>query len=202
MFTRLVHWLLRAVAGGALLGAASAVALTEIFGAPLPACAAPRTTPTPPEQRLSATDDYEPVHATFDTVGVILPPKPKPRPVPVVRQAAPNTAGSAPESAPSGDYSTPSGTAQEYAAAKVGSGQFTCLLNLWNRESGWNTHAENADSGAYGIPQSLPGSKMAVAGGDWRNNFRTQVDWGLSYISSTYGSPCAAWAHSNAVGWY
>ena len=97
--------------------------------------------------------------------------------------------------------------AQAYAAAAVarygwGDGQFQCLYSLWMRESSWRADAYNASSGAYGIPQSLPGSKMAAAGADWRTNAATQIEWGLSYISSRYGSPCAAWAHSEAVNWY
>jgi hypothetical protein len=103
-------------------------------------------------------------------------------------------------------YTTPSGTAQAYAAELVSKrgwspGEFTCLVNLWNRESGWNTHAANP-SGAYGIPQSLPGSKMAAFGADWQNDYRVQIQWGLAYISGSYGSPCGAWGHSNAYNWY
>jgi len=82
------------------------------------------------------------------------------------------------------------------------SDQFSCLDALWNRESGWNPHAMNASSGAYGIPQSLPGSKMAAAGGDWQTNPATQIKWGLGYIKASYGSPCGAWAHSESYGWY
>lgn len=77
-----------------------------------------------------------------------------------------------------------------------------CLLLLWNRESGWRTNAYNASSGAYGIPQSLPGSKMGDYAADWRTNYQTQVMWGLYYISGRYGSPCGAWDHSESVGWY
>jgi len=80
--------------------------------------------------------------------------------------------------------------------------QFGCLDSLWMRESGWNHTATNPSSGAYGIPQSLPASKMASAGADWRTNPATQIRWGLGYISGRYGSPCAAWAHSQSVGWY
>nr|WP_243896745.1 G5 domain-containing protein [Actinomyces bowdenii] len=80
--------------------------------------------------------------------------------------------------------------------------EFSCLVSLWNRESNWNYQAENPSSGAYGIPQSLPGDKMAAAGADWRTNPTTQITWGLGYISERYGSPCGAWAHSEAVGWY
>jgi hypothetical protein len=79
--------------------------------------------------------------------------------------------------------------------------QFGCLVSLWNRESNWNVHAANP-SGAYGIPQSLPGSKMASAGPDWQDNAETQIKWGLGYIQERYGSPCGAWAHSEGHGWY
>ena len=80
--------------------------------------------------------------------------------------------------------------------------QFPALNALWNRESGWNVHAYNPYSGAYGIPQAVPGSKMAAAGWDWRNNAWTQERWGLRYIRARYGSPRAAWHHSLATGWY
>ena len=96
----------------------------------------------------------------------------------------------------------PSGNIKQYAAGLVGAGQFGCLEALWNRESGWNHLAQNPSSGAYGIPQSLPGSKMASAGSDWRTNPYTQVRWGVTYIKSRYGTPCSAWAHSQSVGWY
>jgi hypothetical protein len=80
--------------------------------------------------------------------------------------------------------------------------QYNCLNALWQRESGWNTFAANPYSGAYGIPQALPGSKMASAGADWQTNPATQIRWGLSYIGADYGSPCGAWNHSQAYGWY
>lgn len=83
-----------------------------------------------------------------------------------------------------------------------GDEQFSCLVSLWNRESSWNYQAQNSSSGAYGIPQALPGSKMASAGSDWASNPATQITWGLGYISGRYGSPCGAWAHSQSVGWY
>jgi hypothetical protein len=80
--------------------------------------------------------------------------------------------------------------------------QFPCLNKLWTKESGWNHKAYNSGSGAYGIPQALPGSKMVSAGSDWKTNPATQIEWGLSYIKGRYGSPCEAWAHSLDVGWY
>jgi hypothetical protein len=83
-----------------------------------------------------------------------------------------------------------------------GASQFGCLDRLWTRESKWSLTATNPTSGAYGIPQALPGTKMASAGPDWRHNPLTQISWGLSYIQTRYGSPCGAWAHSEASGWY
>jgi hypothetical protein len=70
---------------------------------------------------------------------------------------------------------------------------FGCLKDMWDRESGWRYDAENP-SGAYGIPQALPGSKMASAGADWQTNPATQIKWGLGYIKAIYGDPCKAWA--------
>ena len=83
-----------------------------------------------------------------------------------------------------------------------GTRQFTPLNKLWTRESGWNKYASNPYSGAYGIPQAVPGGKMASAGPYWRTNATTQIRWGLRYIKSRYGSPARAWAHELAYGWY
>ncbi|MGH8825096.1 MAG: lytic transglycosylase domain-containing protein [Jiangellaceae bacterium] len=83
-----------------------------------------------------------------------------------------------------------------------GEDQFGCLDSLWTRESNWNHRAQNPSSGAYGIPQSLPGGKMASAGADWQTNPLTQIEWGLGYIRDVYGSPCGAWGHSQSTGWY
>jgi len=88
------------------------------------------------------------------------------------------------------------------AARGWGGDQYQCLVNLWNRESGWSVTATNPSSGAYGIPQSLPASKLASAGSDWRTSARTQIAWGLNYIAGSYGTPCGAWGHSQATGWY
>jgi hypothetical protein len=79
---------------------------------------------------------------------------------------------------------------------------FGCLQNLWNRESGWRYDAENPGSGAFGIPQALPGSKMASAGADWQTNPRTQIIWGLGYIKNVYGTPCNAWSFELHNGYY
>lgn len=79
--------------------------------------------------------------------------------------------------------------------------QYSCLYPMWMRESGWRVNAANA-SGAYGIPQALPGSKMATAGPNWQTNATTQIKWGLGYIKGRYGTPCNAWAFWQANGWY
>jgi len=82
------------------------------------------------------------------------------------------------------------------------SDQMSCLVALWMGESGWRVNAENASSGAYGIPQSLPASKMATVGADYRTNPVTQIKWGLGYIRSSYGSPCGAYDFKQGHGWY
>jgi hypothetical protein len=79
--------------------------------------------------------------------------------------------------------------------------EYNCLVALWERESHWNVFAANP-SGAYGIPQALPGSKMASAGPNWQSNASTQISWGLGYIKGRYKTPCGAWAHSQSSGWY
>ena len=81
-------------------------------------------------------------------------------------------------------------------------GDFQALVKLWNKESRWNPYASNSSSGAYGIPQALPASKMATYGTDYLTNYKTQIEWGLSYIKSRYGTPTAAWNHSCNKGWY
>lgn len=98
-------------------------------------------------------------------------------------------------------YGSPRAIARDQLAARGWSDQFGCLDNLWTKESGWRTTASNP-SGAYGIPQALPGSKMASAGSDWRTNPATQIRWGLGYIGSRYGDPCGAWSHFQRKGWY
>jgi hypothetical protein len=81
---------------------------------------------------------------------------------------------------------------------------FSCLVTMWDHESGWRVNATNPYTGAYGIPQALPGSKMATVGADWQTNPATQITWGLNYIQGRYGTPCNAWAfwNSHSPGWY
>jgi hypothetical protein len=129
-------------------------------------------------------------------------PAPSASPRPTTAATAPaRSASPRPKTAPAR-----SGSPQQIAEAMLGSfgwssSQFACLDPLWARESGWSVTAENP-SGAYGIPQALPGSKMASAGSDWQTSAATQIEWGLGYIKGIYGSPCAAWDHEQATGWY
>ncbi|MFG2228592.1 transglycosylase SLT domain-containing protein [Streptomyces sp. NPDC048723] len=88
------------------------------------------------------------------------------------------------------------------AQQMVPAGQFQCFSNIINQESTWNYKAVNSSSGAYGLVQALPGSKMASAGADWRTNPATQIKWGLNYMEDRYGSPCGAWSFHQANGWY
>jgi septal ring factor EnvC (AmiA/AmiB activator) len=132
-------------------------------------------------------------------------------------QAAARRATKTPSAAAGGadDYPSTAGVtvdpadAQAYARSVLGNygwgaDQFGCLVSLWTQESGWRANALNTSSGAYGIPQALPASKLAAAGADWRTNAHTQVNWGLAYVKGRYGSPCAAWAHEMAQNphWY
>lgn len=150
------------------------------------------------------------------TVETPAPPPPPPAPAPtaptptpVVRSVAAAAVGgpaaSVPPVAPAVPTPSP-GSAQAIAAEMVAArgwstDDFACLVSLWDRESGWRTTAMNPN-GAYGIPQAYPGSKMASAGADWQTNPATQISWGLGYIAARYGTPCGAWAHSEAVGSY
>jgi len=116
--------------------------------------------------------------------------------------AAPKQAAAAP-AAGTPDPGSAKAIAHDMVVARGwGEDQYSCLVSLWNRESGWNTFAANPSSGAYGIPQSLPGSKMASAGADWQTNPATQITWGLGYITSRYSTPCGAWQASESKGWY
>ena len=141
-------------------------------------------------QTLQVDDEAE-VDLSRDGYGVTAPPTP---------------AQLAALSAPAVGKPDP-GTAQAIAYELVkkkgwSDNEFNCLVALWNKESHWNVYAHNPSSGAYGIPQALPGSKMATVGSDWKTNPKTQIVWGLGYIQGRYGTPCGAWSHSQAKGWY
>ena len=124
-------------------------------------------------------------------------------------EAAANPGGGADGSAPPPGIVVDPAAAQAYAASRLGAfgwggDQMDCLIKLWNHESGWRADAYNTSSGAYGIPQAWPGSKMATAGADWMTNANTQINWGLDYINRAYGSPCAAWTFemTHDPNWY
>lgn len=124
-------------------------------------------------------------------------------------QQAANPGGGSDGFAPPPGMVVDPAAAQAYASGRLGAygwgqDQMGCLIKLWNHESGWRADAYNSSSGAYGIPQAWPGSKMSSAGPDWMTNQNTQVNWGLDYISRAYGSPCAAWNFemSHTPNWY
>lgn len=124
----------------------------------------------------------------------------KPRPAPA---ATPTGGGRIAPAAGTPDPGTAQAIALQMLQARgMGQDQYDCLVALWKKESGWNVYAFNKSSGAYGIPQALPGSKMASAGADWQTNPATQITWGLGYVTGRYGSPCGAWAKSQSSGWY
>ncbi|MEU3374162.1 transglycosylase SLT domain-containing protein [Streptomyces sp. NPDC006711] len=93
-------------------------------------------------------------------------------------------------------------SAQAIAQKMMPAGQFQCFSKIVNHESGWNPSATNSSSGAYGLVQALPGSKMASAGADWKSNPATQIKWGLNYMNERYGSPCGAWNFWQQNSWY
>jgi len=137
---------------------------------------------------------------------VYVTPKPTPTPTPTVSEETASSSSSSSGWAPPFVSPDP-GSAQAIAYDMVlsrgwGDDEFACLVALWNKESGWRVNAYNASSGAYGIPQSLPGNKMASAGADWETNPATQISWGLGYVQGRYGTPCGAWGHSQSTGWY
>ncbi len=149
-----------------------------------------------------AAEDAEAPALNRGGYSVYVKPKPPPPPPPSVTAKPTSSKGWQPP------FVTPDpGSAQAIAYEMVlargwGDDQFACLVALWNKESGWRVNALNRSSGAYGIPQSLPGNKMASAGADWETSAATQITWGLGYISGRYGTPCGAWGHSQRVGWY
>lgn len=119
-----------------------------------------------------------------------------------------SSSSSSGSSSSGGSVSAPSGSPKAVARSMMKSGygwgdaEYSCYDKIITQESGWNYKAENPSSGAYGIPQALPGSKMASAGSDWRTNPATQIKWSLGYIKDRYGSPCKAWSFKQGTGWY
>jgi hypothetical protein len=141
----------------------------------------------------TAPPSVAPIFTPTPTVRPTIKPTPKPTPRPTIK---------APKIISNHTFPVDVLEAREYALSKIGKVQFNCLDILFARESRWRDNAMNKHSGAYGIPQALPGSKMAKAGADWLTNPTTQVKWGLMYISGRYGSACNALQHSYNTGWY
>lgn len=147
------------------------------------------------------SESAEPVDLGREGYLVELKPKPPPPPPAAPRGGSGGSGWSPPFVVPDPGSAQAIGY-QMVMARGWGDDEFACLSALWQRESGWRVNAHNRGSGAYGIPQSLPGNKMASAGADWETNPATQITWGLGYISSRYGTPCGAWAKSQRSGWY
>ncbi|MDR6970262.1 lytic transglycosylase domain-containing protein [Leifsonia shinshuensis] len=153
-----------------------------------------------PAQNLTAPDSAA-LTITRDAVTVKEKPKPTPTPTPTPTASKKSSSGGG-GGAPSAPIPSP-GTAQAIAYQMVhdrgwGDDQYGCLVQLWNHESGWRVNASNP-SGAYGIPQALPGSKM---GPGWQTDASVQISWGLGYVSGRYGTPCGAWGVWQSQGWY
>lgn len=173
------------------------------------AVTAPVLTKAPAPQQYTAHGTYADFDVARDGYD-ITKPAPKVETPKVTTDTTTSTESTAAKSASTGvavPAATPDpGSAQAIALELVtargwGNDQYSCLVSLWNKESGWRVNAYNP-SGAYGIPQALPGSKMASVGADWQTNPATQITWGLNYISGVYGTPCGAWGHSQAYNWY
>jgi hypothetical protein len=157
--------------------------------------AAPSTAP-----HLSPRPTEAPAFAIEAAPSIAASPSPSPSPAPSPRPKPPTSSVSPYK--PWREFPADVSEARAFAYNRLGKAQFRCLDILWDRESRWRTKAENKRSGAYGIPQALPGTKMASAGSDWRTNPMTQVKWGLRYVSGRYGTACRALDHSYRTGWY
>lgn len=208
------------------VGTAGAVMLGAVFGL---TAAAPEAEPAVEQQASTvagaphalrperAVSSRGRARAIPGPVEVVLPraqppqasPSPSPTPTRTTEQAAAPPPAPAPAPPPADapeDCDSYSGN-RLIACAMLsefgfGVGQMPALDNLWTKESGWNHQAQNPSSGAYGIPQALPGDKMASVGDDWQTNPATQIRWGLGYIRDRYGDPNGAWAHFQANNWY
>jgi hypothetical protein len=150
-----------------------------------------------PVQSMTAPDASA-IAITREAPGVKPKPTPTPTPTPTPAKSSSSSSAGAP-SAPAPDPGSAKAIAYQMVHARGwGDDQYSCLVSLWNRESGWRVNASNP-SGAYGIPQALPGSKM---GPGWQTDANVQISWGLGYIQGRYTNPCGAWAHSQSSGWY
>ncbi|MGJ1747722.1 hypothetical protein ACR8A8_06550 [Clavibacter sepedonicus] len=157
---------------------------------------------------VPSADTAVEIEPGFESVAAPPPPPPVETPAPSTGSGVGSGSGAKSSGSAGGgaiaipDPGSAKGIARSILASQgMGDDQYACLDYLWTKESGWRVSAYNP-SGAYGIPQALPGSKMASAGADWQTNPATQITWGLGYIHSRYGSPCGAKAHSVLKNWY
>ncbi|MCJ1710833.1 lytic transglycosylase domain-containing protein [Clavibacter michiganensis subsp. phaseoli] len=155
---------------------------------------------------VATADTAVEIEPGFESVAAPPPPPPVVESTPATGSGSGSSAKSSGSSGGGAiaipDPGSAKGIARSILASQgMGDDQYACLDYLWTKESGWRVNAYNP-SGAYGIPQALPGSKMASAGADWQTNPATQITWGLGYIDSRYGSPCGAKAHSVLKNWY
>ena len=195
------------VVGGLALASSPTIATAADIAGPVShdLAGSASTTSASPSTSATATADASPATSVVRRSVVISRSDRRDAVDPAKAAALDTTAGTAARAVvQTEDMST--GDPKSIASALLGNfgwsgSQFGCLESLWQRESGWRVNAANP-SGAYGIPQALPGSKMASAGPDWRTNAETQIKWGLGYIQDRYGSPCGAWGHSQSHGWY
>ncbi|MFT4214617.1 MAG: lytic transglycosylase domain-containing protein [Microbacterium sp.] len=148
---------------------------------------------------LAASDETRSLDRDDVTYSVYVTPSP----TPTVTETSSSTSSSWTPPFVTPDPGSAKAIAYEMVLARGwDDSEYACLVALWKKESGWRVNAYNSSSGAYGIPQALPGSKMASAGSDWETNPATQIKWGLGYISGRYDTPCGAWSHSQSSGWY
>jgi hypothetical protein len=207
----------RAIAAGVAGAAAIAVAVTA-FGPTTQAPATPTAADIRVDQRANrdlarptapVTPTASPTPAATKPPATTAPPK---APAPVVKPTTPTRAAT-PRKTVTTKPAVPSAGCSAYHGVQLtacnllpsfgfSTSEMSALVPMWNNESGWDYTAYNSGSGAFGIPQALPGSKMASAGSDWQTNPATQIRWGLGYIRSMYGSPSAAWSFWQANGWY
>lgn len=198
-------------AGVIMLGAAFGLTAAAPEGRPAAdqrsATTAAEASPPRPQPSVAARGQHRATPVVVDTkIPLGQAPKASPSPSPSPSPPPPPAAPPPPPTDAPEDCDSYSGNRLIACAmlADYGFGvdQMPALDNLWTRESGWNELAQNPSSGAYGIPQALPGDKMASCGDDWRTNPATQICWGLGYIKDRYGNPDGAWAHFQSRGWY
>jgi hypothetical protein len=188
----------------------SGIAVAHFVSRPRPTAAAASTVDIADRtnQRVSRDLDRSLSPSPSGSASASASPSPSPSPSPT----RPSPSPTRPAPKPTTKAAVPAGcgqyTGNQLIACQLlpsygfSTSEMSALVPMWNKESSWNVSAQNPSSGAYGIPQALPGDKMATVASDWRTNPATQIKWGLGYIKDRYGTPSAAWAFWQANGWY